>query len=286
MPSFLLAAGTSVLDTPQLVVVYDQGLKQSAQQVLAAYPSIKQALESIFQWPLNFRPSLVLINNQKKFRQLAGHELVVAYALPQKNVVVIDYSKMNTSPFTLERIVQHELCHLLLHHHINEDNLPRWLDEGICQWASDGLADILIDAKRTRLPAAILSGSYFDLVKLTHRFPHDKNGLILAYEQSKSVVEFMIRQYGPQGIRNLLDLLRQGVDIESAFENSFAISFENFEAQWRNHLRSNINWFTYLSIHLYEILFVSAALLTIMGFIRKLHRKRVYEKGDEEIEDV
>jgi hypothetical protein len=96
----------------------------------------------------------------------------------------------------------------------------------------------------------------------------------------------MIRQYGPQGIRNLLDLLRQGVEIESAFENSFAISFENFEAQWRNHLRSNINWFTYLSIHLYEILFVSAALLTIMGFIRKLHRKRVYEKGDEEIEDV
>jgi hypothetical protein len=286
MPSFLLAAGTSVLDTPQLVVVYDQGLKQTAQQVLAAYPSIKQALESIFQWPVNFRPSLVLINNQKKFRQLAGHELVVAYALPQKNVVVIDYSKMNTSPFTLERIVQHELCHLLLHHHINEDNLPRWLDEGICQWASDGLADILIDTKRTRLPAAILSGSYFDLVKLTHRFPHDKNGLILAYEQSKSVVEFMIRQYGPQGIRNLLDLLRQGVEIESAFENSFAISFENFEAQWRNHLRSNINWFTYLSIHLYEILFVSAALLTIMGFIRKLHRKRVYEKGDEEIEDV
>ena len=286
VPSLLLATGTSVLNTPQLVVVYDQGLEQTAKQVIAAYPSIKQALESIFQWPVNFRPSLVLINNQKKFRQLAAHELVVAYALPQKNVMVIDCSKMNTSPFTLESIVQHELCHLLLHHHINKDNLPRWLDEGICQWASDGLADILMDAKRTRLPAAILSGTYFDLVKLAHRFPHDKNGLILAYEQSKSVVEFMIRQYGPQGIRNLLDLLRQGVDIESAFESSFAIPFKKFEDQWRNHLRANINWFTYLSIHLYEILFVSAALLTIMGFIRKLHRKRVYEKGDEEIEDV
>ena len=286
VPSLLLATGMSVLNTPQLVVVYDRELEQTAKQVLAAYPSIKQALESIFQWPLKFRPSLVLINNQKKFRQMAGHELVVAYALPQKNVVIIDYSKMNTSPFTLERIVQHELCHLLLHHHINEDNLPRWLDEGICQWASDGLADILIDAKRTRLPAAILSGRYFDLVKLTYRFPHDKNGLILAYEQSKSVVEFMIRQYGPQGIRNLLGLLRQGFDIESAFDNIFAISFEKFEDQWRNHLKANINWFTYLSIHLYEILFVSAALLTILGFIRKLYRKRVYERGDEEMEDI
>ena len=281
----LLAAEPSVLDTPQLVVVYDQGLKQTAQQLLAAYPAIKQTLEAIFQWPVNFRPSLVLINNQKKFRQLAGHELVVAYALPKKKLVVIDYSKMNTSPFTLQRIVQHELCHLLLHHYINQDNLPRWLDEGICQWASDGLADILMDTKRNRLPAAILSGSYFDLVKLTHRFPHDKNGLMLAYEQSKSAVEYMIRQYGPQGMRNLLGLLRQGGNIEFAFEKAFAISFEKFEDQWRNHLKANINWFTYLSIHLYEILFVSAALLTILGFIRRLHRKRVYEKGDEEIED-
>ena len=135
---------------------------------------------------------------------------------------------------------------------------------------------------------ALLIGAffYFDLTKLAHGFPHDTNGLMLAYEQSKSVVEYMIRQYGPQGMRNLLGLLRQGSDIESAFENSFAISFERFEDQWRNHLKANINWFTYVSIHLYEILFVSAALLTILGFIRRMHSKRVYEKGDEEMEEL
>ena len=285
-PPSLFAAPPSVLDTPDLVVVYDEGLKPAAQRVLSVYPSIKQSLESMFQWPVNFRPSVVLINNQKKFRQLAGHELVVAYALPQKNVMVIDYSKMNTSPFTLQTTVKHELCHLLLHHHIKADNLPRWLDEGICQWISDGLADILMDTRRTRLPAAILSGNYFDLAKLAHRFPRDANGLVLAYEQSKSVVEYLNRQYGPQGMRDLLGLLRQGVDIESAFEKQFAISFEKLEDQWRNHLKESISWFTYLSIHLYEILFVSAALLTILGFIRSLLRKRVYEESKEEMEDV
>jgi hypothetical protein len=105
---------------------------------------------------------------------------------------------------------------------------------------------------------------------------------VLAYEQSKSVVEYMYRQYGPQGIRDLLGLLRQGVDIESAFEKQFGISFDNFEDQWRNHLKDSIGWFTYLSIHLYEILFVSAALLTILGFIRTLLRKRGYAEEDEE----
>jgi hypothetical protein len=284
-PPLLFAAEPSMLDTPELMVVYDEGLDQTAKQVLSVYPTIKQTLESLFQWPVNFRPSLVLINNQKKFQQLAGHKLVVAYALPKDNVVVIDYSKMNTSPFTLETIVKHELCHLLLHHHIKEDNLPRWLDEGVCQWVSDGLADILMDTKRTRLPAAILSGNDFDLVKLAQRFPHDNNGLMLAYEQSKSVVEYMNRQYGPQGMRDLLGLLQQGVDFESAVENRFAVSFETFQDQWRNHLKASISWFTYLSIHLYEIVFVSAALLTVLGFIRNLLRKRTYEKDNEEMED-
>ena len=268
------------------MVVYDKGLDQVARQVADMYPAIKQKLESDFQWPLSFRPTLVLIKDRTRFQQLAGHDLVVGYALPQKYAVVIDYSKMNTSPFSLLTIVKHELCHLLLHHHIKSDHLPRWLDEGISQWASDGVADILMDNRRARLPAAVLSGRDFDLVKLADRFPRDKNGLILAYEQSKSVVEYMNRQYGPQGIRDLLGLLSQGIDVESAFEDRFAISFETFENQWRNHLKESINWFGYLSIHLYEILFVSAALLTVWGFIRRLLRKKAYEKDDEEALDV
>jgi hypothetical protein len=95
-PPLLNATGPVTLNTPELMVVYDEGLDQTAQQILRAYPTIKQTLESMFQWPLNFRPSLVLINNQKKFQELAGNELVVAYALPKKNVVVIDYSKPGT----------------------------------------------------------------------------------------------------------------------------------------------------------------------------------------------
>jgi len=216
---------------------------------------------------------------------MAGHELVVAYALPKKKVVVIDYSKMNTSPFTLQTTFKHELCHLLLHHYIRDDNLPRWLDEGICQWASDGLADIIMDAKRDRLPAAILSDTDFDLETLRHQFPRDKNALILAYEQSKSVVEYLNREYGSQGILDFLKLLQQGYDFKSAFELRFAISFDEFKYQWRAHLKKNINWFTYLSIHLYEILFVSAALLTVFGFFRKIVRRRAYSMEEDEAEE-
>jgi hypothetical protein len=284
---FQLTAGEpAMLDTQELAVVYDEALDQTARQLLKAYPGIRQELEALFQWPLDFRPTLVLINNEKKFQQLAGHELVVAYALPKKNVVVIDYSKMNTSPFTLQTTFQHELCHLMLHDHIKDNHLPRWLDEGLCQWASDGLADIIMDSKRALLPTAILSDTYLELTKLAHQFPRDKNALILAYEQSKSVVEYMRREYGRQGILDLLGLLRQGYDFESAFKMRFAITFDTFEDQWRGYLKENIGWFTYLSTHLYEFLFVSAALLTVLGFVRKIFRQRAYSAQEDDDEDI
>jgi hypothetical protein len=286
MASPLSAGEPSMMDTQELVIVYDEGLNQTARQLLKAYPGIRQELEALFQWPLDFRPTLVLINDEKKFQQLAGHELVVAYALPKKNVVVIDYSKMNTSPFTLQTTLQHELCHLMLHDHIKDNHLPRWLDEGICQWASDGLADIIMDSKRALLPAAILSDTDLELAKLAHQFPRDKNALILAYEQSKSVVEYMSREYGQQGILDLLGLLRQGYDFESAFKIRFAITFDTFEDQWRSYLKTNISWFTYLSTHLYEFLFVSAALLTVLGFVRKIIRQRAYSAQEDDDEDI
>ncbi|MGD9229006.1 MAG: hypothetical protein PVF26_21055 [Desulfobacterales bacterium] len=286
MVSIVFAVEQKVLETKELVVVYDAGLDRTARQALAAYSGIKEALETSFQWRLDFRPTLVLLNDQNRFRQMAGHELVVAYALPKKKGVVIDNSKMNISPFTLQTTFKHELCHLLLHHNIRDDNLPRWLDEGICQWASDGLADIIMDTKRDLLPAAILSDSDFDLDTLQHRFPRGKNALILAYEQSKSAVAYLNREYGSQAILDFLRLLQQGYDLKSAFEIRFETSFDEFKYRWRAHLKKNINWFTYLSIHLYEILFVSAALLTIFGFIRMILRRRAYStQEDEDDED-
>jgi hypothetical protein len=282
----LPATEPSVLETQELKIVYDGELEQSARNAQRMYADSRQELQRLFQWPVTFRPTLVLINDQHQFRQMAGHALVVAYALPSENVMVIDHTRMTTKPFNLQATIKHELCHLILHHHIQGERLPRWLDEGVCQWASDGLADIILDKRRELLPAAILSGRYLYLSNLKHRFPSDKNGLILAYEQSKSIVEYISRTYGQKGVTDLLELLRQGIEFERAIEKRFAMSFDQLEARWREYLKKNINWFTYLSIHLYEILFVSAALLTILAYIRRVLRKKAYVDQTDDSDEL
>ncbi|GAG91965.1 unnamed protein product, partial [marine sediment metagenome] len=76
------------------------------------------------------------------------------------------------------------------------------------------------------------------------------------------------------------------LDFESASKMRFAITFDTFEDQWRGYLKENIGWFTYLSTHLYEFLFVSAALLTVLGFVRKIFRQRAYSAQEDDDEDI
>ena len=169
----------------------------------------------------------------------------------------------------------------MLHHHIKEENLPRWLNEGICQWASDGIAEIIMNQKGSVLDEAILSGRYLSIRALTDRFPREKRDLMLAYEESKSLVEYIISLYGREGVLAVLGHLEDGAEVEVAIRKGLSISLNELEARWHQHLKRRITWVTYLINHLYEVLFFLAALTLIFGFIRRLMKKRAY-RGEED----
>jgi hypothetical protein len=231
-------------------------------------------------WTLDFRPTLVLTTNWERFEEMTGSRVVVAYAVPQRNLMVIDYTKMNTAPFSLGTIIKHELCHLLLHNRVKNGRLPRWLDEGISQLASDGIAEIMMSRKPSILDKAVLSKKLLSMKSLSQSFPRDQESLLLAYEESKSFVEFINHEFGREGVLALLGHLQSGSEIDGAVLKSFSIPFDELERRWHTQLRKKINWFTYLANNLYTILFFLAALITIAGFVRMLIRKRRY--GEDE----
>lgn len=280
----LFAAKPSVLETEAVIVVYAEALKSAAQQVVAVYPDIKQDLEKTFQWSLDFRPTVVLVKDSQHFLQIAGTRHIVAFAAPRENVMVIDYSKMHTTPFTLESTLKHELCHLLLHHYIDSARLPKWLDEGVSQWASDGIAEVIMDYKRAILPQAIVSGRYFRMNALHERFPRDKQALQLAYAQSKSFVDYISKEYGRDQVLILLNKLREGLEIETAIEETFAVSFDALEKKWLEQLKNKKIWLTFLITHIYEILFFLGAVMLIIGFIRFVVKRKAYKDSFEEDE--
>ena len=284
LPSFSAAQQTA-LRARNIVVIYDPTLESAAREIVRIYPELKLELEELFEWGLGIKPQVLLVRDTQAFQKITHSDLIVAFAVPEERLIVIDYSRMTIHPFTLSITLKHELCHLLLHHHISRENLPKWLDEGICQWVSDGIGELFVSQNLSGLDAAVMSGSIIPLKELTNYFPRDKASLTLAYEQSKSVIGYIERQYGTGAILNLLDHLKNGDTVEEAVRGSLGISFERLEKQWLDHLESTPRWLVLLASNIYSILFFLAAVLTFFGFVKLLgRRKRVYEEWDEEDE--
>lgn len=214
---------------------------------------------------------------------MTGSDWFAAFAVPKRRMMVLDYSKMNTRPLSLAATLKHELCHLLLHRYIPEDRLPRWLNEGIAQWSSDGLSELLLTGQGDVLRATVLAGSPPVLDGLDRHFHRDRRSLVLAYEASKSAIEFMVREYGTAGVLSLLNRLRSGDSLESAFENALSVSIGQYEEQWHRHLRKSGTWLVFLTVHIYEFVFIAAALATVYGFIRvRARRRRRYEALEDD----
>lgn len=269
-----------VLENRDVKIFFEAQLAAVANQIADIYPPIKAALEATFGWDLNLRPSVLIIRDRERFQYMANTPLIVAFAVPDRNLIVIDYTKMTRHPYSIENTLKHELCHLLLHDHIPGGNLPRWLDEGVCQWVSDWVGDIIMDQKHSYLNRAALRGTFISLRSIQNGFPSGKEHMILAYEVSKSFVSHILGRFGKQGILSVLEHMKMGENVEEAFFNALATSLDDLELQWRDAVRKKITWFTHLSYYLYEILFGLMALISIYAFIRIILKKRAYMAED------
>jgi hypothetical protein len=281
--SILPSAGVAkplVMQNDDVLVVYETSMEGAADKLLRLYPDLKLELGQIFSWSLDIRPQVVLVKNTLAFRKLSRNDLFVAFAVPAKSLIVIDYSKMNQHPFSLRITFKHELCHLLLHRHIDNQHLARWLEEGICQWASDGIGEILLDKRSSGLDAAIMTDRVLPFSRLASTFPRDKFSLMLAYEQSKSVVNFIDRNYGKDAILDLLGHLKNGESLDDAALKSIGITTLELEKDWLNHLEHTPRWLVFLANNLYGIIFFLAALLTIFGFIRRIIGRKAWESEE------
>jgi hypothetical protein len=107
----------------------------------------------------------------------------------------MDYSKIDRTPFDLQATFEHELSHLLLHKNIKAPNIPKWLDEGVAQWASGGIADIINPGNKDILKQAVISENVIPLYEISVAFPSQSREFILSYQESRSFVEFIVHEY-------------------------------------------------------------------------------------------
>jgi hypothetical protein len=260
-------------------IAFDPGIGDIADEVLGIYPTILSDLEQLLGLQLKKVPTIVLLINRPRFLASADHPLTVAYAQPEKQRIVMDVSKVRRHPFQFDETFRHELCHLLLHNHFAF--IPRFMDEGICQWAGGGMDEMLPGSKQDVLNRAAIADRIIPFRKLVYRFPEKDSIRILAYAQSKSFVTFLFEHYSKETVFELMRILSAETPIEEAFLWVMSKSLSQLEDQWKATLASDPLWIVYVTRHLYPVLFFLMAVITCIGFLRMKWRKRHIPDEDD-----
>lgn len=275
------------LETAQLTIIHEVGMERAARRLVEFYGSAKASLEAFFGLQFEVRPTIILVQANRFKAVSGGNSLLVAYAIPRKGTVVINHSAFRRSEADLKKTLKHELCHLFLHSMMNGNGqLPKWLEEGICQVVSGTLGEVAVTLKGNLIDEALRRGRLLRLEALSEGFPPRVQELALAYEQSRVFVTFLINNYGKDKLLSLIEILSQERPPDEALLELYGHSLQELQLQWQNTLRGPADFLARLGAYLYEILFGIGAFLMIIAFGVQLIRKRRSYRSEETVEEA
>lgn len=127
-------------------------------------------------------------------------------------------------------VVPHELTHIVFATATaNPYHEPvHWLNEGLADYLAAGY-----DASaRASVRAAARSGELLPLRALVGQFPSPPDLFGLAYDESVSAIDFMVRTYGQDALVQLIRSYAGGVSDDEAFSAALGVDTAGFEAAW------------------------------------------------------
>jgi hypothetical protein len=127
-------------------------------------------------------------------------------------------------------VIPHELTHLVFNTAVqNPYHFPsRWLNEGLAVYLSQGYDG----ADRSAVQAAARDGSLMPLDALIGQFPTTIDRFSLAYAESVSAVDFLVRTYGRSALVALVRSFGGGLSDDEAFKGALGVNVDDFQKRW------------------------------------------------------
>ncbi len=164
-------------------------------------------------------------------------------ALPFRSQAVREQLQTQGMAFTDERVLlvhgfdatvkgttSHEFTHLLVAEAAGRagSQVPAWLNEGLAEYGNIDPTNDYAAALRYGIFTRRLKPLWYQ-----DSFSGTPDDIIIAYGQGKSVVSFMINQYGPEKVAQLFQALRRTLDIDAALEEVYGLDQFGLDTEWR-----------------------------------------------------
>jgi hypothetical protein len=136
----------------------------------------------------------------------------------------------------VESVVPHELTHVVFATAVDNPyhDPPHWLNEGLAVYLADGYDDV----NRSQVEQAAADGSIIPLDGLAGAFPTTQERFFLAYAESVSAVDRIVRADGRDALVKLIRSYGEGVSDDAAFQAALGRDVAGFQSDWLKELRA------------------------------------------------
>ncbi len=251
-------------------IFYSDGNERVARKIAdiceSSIPGIAEALGLGEVLPLQIQ----VVSNFKAYRAGSLNDLPswgVAFAFMQSQVMLIDAKRATKAWNTREKVVPHELSHLLLAQRIGLRPMPLWFIEGLAQWQA-GQWSLL---EGWYLMEAVWTGKAPPLGRIERVFPREDALAREAYRVAYTAFTF---RFGGEFERlpEFLDRLQGTDSFEEGFAQFWDESLDDFYIRFHREMARRYS--PRLMIFQTGPLFTIAAFVFILIFIRVKIRNR------------
>jgi tetratricopeptide (TPR) repeat protein len=182
-------------------------------------------------------PVTVIIYTQEEFQTILGQPDWFAGAYDGK--IRLRRSDVEGDKKRLRQLVYHEYMHAYIHY-VAGNNVPTWLNEGLAQCYENmpDKAEISYGEKKTvkdRLAAGEMPP--MDTIDKMFHSTTSQADVNFAYAFSKMFVAYLIEKGWDINIKNMLDELHSGSNLNDAFEKVFCRSIEQMRSDWLSEMK-------------------------------------------------
>jgi hypothetical protein len=217
--------------------------------------------------------TVIIASSEQEFHSITGGEIPewgIGAADPLQGVLFIKSPRFSHRQADLKKVVIHELSHVLLGMVLGDGVSDRWFDEGFALYESGELG-----LERTvNLARSLFTGEFLNLDQIEYvmSFRHERASL--AYQESRSAVDYFIKLYGKDAFADIAWMLNDGKKMEEAFYQALGVDLGDFENQWIQTLRRRyflypFLQFPYILSGAFLALFIAAIIVTKVRTYKK-----------------
>lgn len=263
----------------QATLYYHPGEEANVAGVLETFEQALPELQSKLGIRLSYQPRVYLVSSQEEFDRVTGGRLPPwsqGVSFPETGSIVLKSPSFSHDIGTYNRTALHEMAHLLIGYAAGP-GLPRWINEGLALLLSgEGPGKALMP-----LSHALWTGGLMTLGEVERVDAFDQARAELAYLQSYNATEYLLKQYGWEGLRRLLREVGQGKSWDDALSQVVGTDQAGFEASWHTALERSYRWVILMDVQIY--IFLGITLLVLLAGIAVLRRRRkIYKQWEAE----